>query len=111
MDTTTRNRWTRHLERLLRPEQQPRYYREAVTEAVAVTWVAMDAARARDGTAKPNNESGAGPEQPLDSEVHGTHTVYNQTAAVVVPQLQDEALYEQYMPAGLGSGVIGFAGQ
>jgi len=58
---------------------------------------------------EPNDESGTGPEQPLDSEVHGPHTAYNQTAAVVVPQLQEEALHAQHMPTGLGSGVIGFA--
>ena len=57
---------------------------------------------------EPNDESGAGPEQPLDSEVHGPPTVYNQTAAGVVPQLQDEALHAQHMPAGLGSGATGF---
>ena len=55
-----------------------------------------------------NDESGAGPEQPLDSEVHVPHIAYNQTAAGVVPQLQDEALHAQPMPAGLGNGVIGF---
>jgi len=60
-------------------------------------------------TTEPNDESGAGPEQPLDSEVHGPHTVYNQTAAGVVTQLQDEASHAQHMPAGLGSGAIGFA--
>jgi len=41
--------------------------------------------------------------------VHGSHTVYNQTAAGVVPQLQDEALHAQQLPVGLDSGVIGFA--
>ena len=56
-----------------------------------------------------NDESGAGPKQPLDSEVHGPHTAYKQTAAGVVPQLQDEALHVQLMPAGLDSGAIGFA--
>ena len=58
---------------------------------------------------EPSDGSGAGPEQPLDSEAHGPHTAYNQTAAGVVPQLQDEALHAQHMPAGLDSGAIGFA--
>jgi len=31
-----------------------------------------------------NDESSAGPEQPLDSEVHGPHTAYKQTEAGVV---------------------------
>ena len=57
---------------------------------------------------EPNDESGAGPELPLDSQVHGPHTAYNQTAAGVVPQLQDEALHAQHMPACLDSGAIGF---
>ena len=57
---------------------------------------------------EPNDESGAGPEQLLDSEVHGPHTAYNQTAAGVVPQLKYEALHAQHMPAGLGNGAIGF---
>ena len=51
---------------------------------------------------EPDDESGAGPEQPLDSEVHGPHTAYNQTAAGVVPQLQDEALHAQH-DSGAGS--------
>ena len=42
---------------------------------------------------EPSDESGAGSEQSLDSEVHGPHTVYNQTAASVVSQLEDETLY------------------
>ena len=40
--------------------------------------------------------------------MHGPHTVYNQTAPGVVPQLQDESLHAQYMPACLDSGAIGF---
>ena len=58
---------------------------------------------------EPSDESSAGPEQPLDSEVCGPHTAYNQTAAGVVPHLQDEALHAQHMPAGLDSGAVGFA--
>ena len=45
-----------------------------------------------------NDESGAGPKQPLDSEVHGPHTVYNQTSAGVVPHLHDEALQASTCP-------------
>jgi len=40
---------------------------------------------------------------------NGSHIAYNQTAAGVVPQVQDEALQAQHMPAGLDSGAIGFA--
>ena len=76
----TRNRWTRHLERLPGPEQQPRFCREAV----ARPWRCLGSRGCGQGkrrfSIEIKDESGAGPEQPLDSEVHGPHTAYNQTA-------------------------------